>query len=332
MKKNIVKKIRTQIFSHLYFHSNGDCRNTVFVAGTGRSGTTWISNILNHKNGYRYIFEPFYPQNVPMCRNFKYRQYLRPMDHRSDYLYPAECVVTGKFRNAWTDRYNVSFFSSKRLIKDIRANLLLKWLKNHFPEIKIVLVLRHPCAVACSKLKLGWGSHLELLLSQYQLMNDYLEPFRSEIVTAETSFEKHIFLWCIENYVPLQQFKRAEIHLVFYEHFCHNPEREIQRLFRFLGMPFKEEVLAHLHFPSVVSHKDSAIISGESLIDSWRKDITMEQVRRAEEILYLFGLDTIYTKVSMPNVDSQEGYHRADQPTCMPQDKSAENTDLLTEY
>ena len=39
----------------------GDHRSSVFLAGSGRSGTTWLSEIINHRRGYRYVFEPFNP-------------------------------------------------------------------------------------------------------------------------------------------------------------------------------------------------------------------------------------------------------------------------------
>ena len=36
----------------------GDHRDAVFLAGSGRSGTTWLSEVINYKGGYRYVFEP----------------------------------------------------------------------------------------------------------------------------------------------------------------------------------------------------------------------------------------------------------------------------------
>ena len=42
----------------------GDHRSSVFLAGSGRSGTTWLSEIINHRRGYRYVFEPFNPREV----------------------------------------------------------------------------------------------------------------------------------------------------------------------------------------------------------------------------------------------------------------------------
>ena len=174
----------------------------------------------------------------------------------------------------------------------------------------MVLLLRHPCAIAHSQLKLSswaWNADPEQFLAQEELMEDFLEPFRQIMENLQTDFEKHILLVCIENYVPLKQFKRDEIHLAFYENFCVEPEHEIDRLFSFLGKSYDERVFDQLRRPSLVSRKGSAIVSGGSLVDSWRKRVTEEQVRDAFKILSAFGLDRIYAQDSMPNVDNAYG-------------------------
>ena len=164
--------------------------------------------------------------------------------------------------------------------------------------------LGHPCAVVRSHLRrTDPEPDLDKFLAQPELVEDFLRPFEKEIKAAQTTFDQLVFRWCIENYVPLKQFKRGEVHLAFYENFCRSPEPEVDRLFSFLGRDYDQRILKNLGKPSPVSRKTSAIISGGSLIDGWRKQITGEQIQRAVEILSLFGLDSIYSQGSMPNVD-----------------------------
>ncbi len=290
--------------SQLYINFNTNYKGTIFLAGTGRSGTTWISDIINYRNEYRYMFEPFYPDNVKICRNFRYRQYIRPDNRDKRFLEPAMLILSGKIRNFWIDSYNRKFIAEKRLIKDIRAHLLLKWMFANFPGIKIILLFRHPCAVACSKLKLKWGDHLEEIFSQDELVEDFLKPFENEVNKRNDIFEKYILLWCIENYIPLKQFNKDEIHLTFYENFCINPGDELQRLYSFLNKGFDEKANINFKTPSLLSRKESAIITGDSLIGSWKKHITNEQVKRAFDILTLFGLEKIYDEDSIPDIDN----------------------------
>ncbi|PIG93295.1 sulfotransferase domain-containing protein [Gloeocapsopsis sp. IPPAS B-1203] len=286
----------------LFLELNSDYRQAIFLAGTGRSGTTWVSSIINYNNDYRDIFEPFHPYKVELVEHFRYRQYLRIDNQHQEFLQPTKAILSGKIKNQWTDQFNKKVFCQKRMIKDIRANFLLKWLNHNFPEVPIILLFRHPCAVVNSKLHLGWGNHLDELLAQPELVEDFLQPFKQEIIAAKTDFEKQIFLWCLENYVPLKQFAPQEIHLAFYENFCKEPKAEIERLFTFLGKKFDDTVFAILNKPSATSRQESAIITTGNVVDSWKKHITHEQLERAIEILSLFGLDTLYSQDPLPNI------------------------------
>jgi hypothetical protein len=212
----------------------GDHRDTVLVAGSGRSGTTWLSTLINHDNEHRFIFEPFHPEKVAACEPFHRKQYLRPEDDRAIYLEAAEKILSGKLRSRWADRFNRKPVARRRLVKDIRTSLLLGWMRRHFSGMPIVFILRHPCAVADSRLRLGWRDSLEEVMSQKQLVEDHLAPFEAEILAAEDPFERSVFLWCIENYVPLRQPGAEKLHVVFYEHLVSDPEKELSPL---LGLP-----------------------------------------------------------------------------------------------
>jgi hypothetical protein len=306
---NIFTRIATQY--PFPFSNNSRYKNSVFLAGVARSGTTWISDILNYENEYRYIFEPFDSDRVKICREFKDRQYIRPNNKEERFLKPARAILSGRIRSEWSDRLNKNSTSNKKLIKDVRANLFLKWLHNNFPDTRIVLVLRHPCAIASSRIKLKWKTSLNKYLAQRELMEDFLNPFRKELERSEHKyegnediFENSIFAWCIQNYVPLKQFKEGEIYILFYEKLCTQSKFEIKQLFDFLGKEYDDKALTTFNKPSVVSQSESSIIAGGSLIDSWKKHVTYEQIQRATEILNLFGFNKIYLEGSMPCVES----------------------------
>jgi hypothetical protein len=275
----------------------GDHRNSVFLAGSGRSGTTWLSEIINHKGTYRYVFEPFNPREVGVVRQFRSKQYLRPDDRREEFLEPARLVLTGEIRDPWTDRFHGRFVARRRLIKDIRANLMLGWMRTNFPGMPIILLLRHPCAVVASRLALGWKDNLCETMEQEELVEDFLLPMETEIRAASDDFERHLFLWCIDNYVPLMQFESGQIHLAFYEDLLVSPEEELRSLFTFLGEDFDERIYRKLGRPSPLSRKNAA---GPS-VDGWRSLTSPRRLERAIEILSLFGLDRIYGEGAVPD-------------------------------
>jgi hypothetical protein len=276
----------------------GDHRSSVFLAGSARSGTTWLSDVINHRGGYRYVFEPFHPGEVEEFAHFRHRQYLRPGDRREEFLGPARRVLTGELRHPWIDRFHRSFVARRRLIKDVRANLLLGWIKANFPELPIILLLRHPCAVVASRLALGWKDKLFETMEQRDLVEDFLLPVEAEIRAARDDFERHLFLWCIDNYVPLRQLGPGTVHLAFYENLLAHPEEELRRLFAFLGEDFDGRAHRNLGRPSPLSRKDAP--QGPSL-DGWRGQVSGRRVERAVEILGLFGLDRVYAEGAMPN-------------------------------
>ncbi|MDQ3863736.1 MAG: sulfotransferase [Actinomycetota bacterium] len=275
----------------------GDHESSVFLAGSGRSGTTWLSQIINHRRRYRYVFEPFNPKEVGLFGHFRTKQYLRPEDQREEFLEPARLALTGRIRSPWTDRFNGRIVARRRLIKDIRANLLLGWIRANFPGMPIILLLRHPCAVVTSRLALGWKDNLSETMEQEELVEDFLLPMESEIRAARGDFERHLFLWCIDNYVPLKQFGPKEVHLAFYENLLARPEVELQGLFVSLGEDFDERLYGSLRRPSPLSRKNAP----DPSLEGWKARVSNRQLERAIEILHLFGLDNLYGEGAMPD-------------------------------
>ena len=300
--KSLSNAIARRVLNRIYV-DGGDYRNTTLVAGTGRSGTTWLEDIINFRRDHRILFEPFHSKEVPLLAHWNYRQYLRPDEAGERYLAPARKILSGRVRNAWIDQFNSKHLVSRRLVKDIRANLILRWIHTHFPEIPLVLLLRHPCAVASSKLLLGWKTHLSDITSQPELVEDHLAPYLDTLASARDDFERHILLWCVENLIPLQQFVPGEIHVCFYEHLCLEPEREARALTTYLHRDFDPALIATMSKPSALSMQHSAILRGENVVDSWRKRIEPVQVERAVELLHAFGLDRIYDQGSLPQLD-----------------------------
>jgi Sulfotransferase family len=281
---------------------NPDPAAAVVVAGTGRSGTAWVANIVNYANEYRYLFEPFNPYKTQELRHFRYRQYLRPSDEDPTFVLPARLVLSGAVRNPWVDQFNRRIVSRRRVIPEIRANLMLKWMRERFPQTPIVWLMRHPCADANSRMRLGWQTHLDEILNQPPLLDDHVGQFRDRIANAATEFERHIYLWCVENYVPFRQLAPHDVHVAYYENFCERPKFEFDRLFKYLKRPYNRDVFSQLYHPTVLSREESAIVTGSNLIDAWRTWITPEQIERAIEILAQFGLDRLYGSESMPKV------------------------------
>jgi hypothetical protein len=307
LRDNLGREALTGIRGQLYVDRGGDHTDTVYLAGTARSGTSWISEVLNHDNTYRMIHEPLRRDRLKVTQVFRPRHYLRPEDDSPRHVAAMRAIVSGDIRSIWTDKYNHKLLPRRRLIREVRGMILLPWIHAHFREMPTILLLRHPCAVAASQLKWGqeWPVDLNRFLAEPDLMANVLEPFRHElerVAGSGSEFERHVFGWCIENYVPLRDLEPGDVHVAFYESFCITPDAELGGLFAFLGREVDDEALTKLGRPSNSTRKDSAIVRGESLVEGWRTEVSSDDVARAVDLLALFGLDRIYGADPMPRV------------------------------
>ena len=291
----MIGAIRNILCKH-YIDRNDDSSASVLLASSGRAGSTWVAHIINARNDFRLMFEPFREDLVPECAAFRLNQYIRPTDRPPALLQAADAVFSGRVRNDWVDAYNRRLFCKRRLIKDIRVNLFLKWAHINFP-----------------RMALGWDMDLQYrFLSQPALVEDLLAPFAAEMVRAKTEWERQIFAWCVENYVPLAQCGADEVHVSFYEDFCVAPEVEVGKLSTLLGIRFDRRVRAALAVPSQTARTGkrgegvSSIVTGGGVIDDWRRSVSKPELERAMEIVRMFGMDRIYGDEPAPRPGAAE--------------------------
>lgn len=298
-RKNYRRAIQV-VGSRFYFNPDPDLRRSILVAGTARSGTTWLGDLIASQIPSRILFEPFNRDLVSDYRQFHYFQYMRPGTENPEFFNFAQKVFTGEIRNAWIDRRNERIFSYVRLVKEIRANLALKWLHENFPEVPILFLVRHPCAVVLSRMELGWAtdSDIEPFLSQPQLIEDHLSPYLDLIRSAANLEEKHAVIWSVSNLVPLRQFNADELKVVCYEELCNHPENELPRIFEAIGYQYSGAMSSKQ--PSQTTRPASAVVTGADQIENWKKKLSRSQIDNVLRVVQAFGLDHLYGDSTLP--------------------------------
>jgi hypothetical protein len=278
------------------------------MASMGRSGSTFLSELINYDNEYRIMFEPFRFDRVAEAKDFTFPTYIGPNDQATtNQLLGATKIIKGNVRSIWIDKENKTLFPKGRMIKDIRVNFFLKWLKIKFPKIKVILLLRHPCSVVTSWLNAGFGggeqSLIKLMANQDVLK--IIGPQAQQRYKSITSdFERLIFFWCLHYKIPLSHLDAEDFHLVFYENLVTNPKFEIRNLFKFMQREYDEsKVLLSMSRPSSTTKKTAEEFKADSIkINQWHNKLTEKEVDLAYEILSCFGFDKIYDrKTSLPN-------------------------------
>ncbi len=302
------RAVRAAIALNYYL---GNYRDAVWLFGDGRSGTTWVSDLINPDKSYREMFEPFHPKWVRGMEDLGFHEYIRPGDSGHRLLGTASEVLSGRFQDARADQANRRLWYRGLLIKDIFANLFACWASRRFPNVKLVLLIRNPFAVALSKLKTKdwhWMTDPAEFLEQEPLVDDYLRPLEGVIRSVGDDYlQRQVLIWAIVHYVPLLQFDPGRLQIVFYEEMAQYPERELPRLFRYLKPNQVEQMtnraLGILTLPSRVAGDTRSKPEGKWPIGRWKAELSAEQVRAGLRILAHFGLDQLYGDGIMPRRD-----------------------------
>lgn len=307
------KRIVRPLCRRLYRDADRDIRNSVLVAGTGRSGTTWLADVLATMFPCRVMFEPFHSEYLEGFHGFHYFHYARPWEPDDRLLSFCRTVFSGAIRHPWIDSGVGHLFPKCRAIKEIRANLFLKWIHDRFPDLPILFVIRHPCAVVLSRIRSDFATDADLapFLAQEKLIEDYLRDRLSLIRGARREEEKHAVIWCVSNLVPLDQFGPGELDVFYYERLCARPEAEIHRMVGILSessFPVEgakiEKALRRIEMPSGTTLKTSAVVTGEDRVEGWRKHLSQRQVANILAVVNAFGLGHLYGNAFWPRSDS----------------------------
>lgn len=243
------------------------------IAGSGRSGTTWVQDVMAEANNARPLFEPLHPAHMP-TEALAYRT-LGKDDEAKDMHRFFHKILDPDFRDYWCD-YRVNERSVKlsfenlnskssihrllrrrkdlktnrlrfgplldqqtTVMKIIRGNLMLPWLKQNLGA-DIALLVRHPCAVYHSRLG-GTSWDAFKLLEQYKsdilLGEMYLDEHRDYLNSGLSQSQAQVAVWCIENVVPIQKAGNEGYGVVHYEHLVECPDDSWQKVATFLNLP-----------------------------------------------------------------------------------------------
>ena len=296
---------RRLLTSFFYKEKNHDINKSILIAGTGRSGTTWLAEILSNYLKYRIIFEPFNPRKVSLCKDFLNKQYIPPDSQNKEFYKIFNKTFSGKIRGRWINQDNRFFRPDGRIIKSIRTSFFLGWFKLNFPQIPIIYILRHPCAVAVSRARLGWTTDdLDLILKQKELMNDHLQPYKPLIAGAKTIVERNACIWAVENFMALKQLNSGDAAVITYEDLHSSPEKVLQKISTYLGVDLEFKGDSLRNNPSLTVKSHSNIMQNQDLLSTWKNALTDQEITKVMDIVKKFSLDTIYDISIMPKKEN----------------------------
>lgn len=283
----------------------GNFNDCIWLIGDGRSGTTWISALLNSSGMRREIFEPLHPDYVEYQAKYKGYHYLGFQDECPELKAFYQRVFSGDFRSFWADRGGLRFRYKGVVVKDIFASLLAESIIPQFPNVKPIWLVRHPFAVADSKVKTAkkgykWNLDLNVFLEQPRLIDRFLSPYSKmvrNINYSDSDFLKYVVTWCIINFLPLHGNLQREVPIVFFERIVSGETDQIEAI---SGTQIDWQ---KFYTPSKLASDDfrgPRIKSVEELCHGLNKS----EIEDANFVLDQFNLSSIYAEPAKPKLPS----------------------------
>ncbi|HHQ47606.1 MAG TPA: hypothetical protein ENK19_01815 [Acidobacteria bacterium] len=264
----------------------------IVVFGAGRSGTTWLAEILAGA-GLELIFEPLNEREVPEAAELRRTvRFLDAADATARWDSLFERILGGEIRNPWTLRAGTG--GERVLVKLIRANLFMEWMLHRFDFLPVFIV-RNPMAVVDSLRTEGWDipqSWVRWMASDERLAERYLPPLDDLLGRPLEQVEIYALYWCIQNVVPYRQGVLSRIPVVRFEELARDPEAVVARLVVPLAIEITPEVLRACHRWSLMKGR-RADAPAYDPTTAWNSSLSPDDVCKVERIVGRFGLEEL---------------------------------------
>lgn len=196
----------------------------------------------------------------------------------------------------WSSFMVARMRKQRPLLKDPFAVFSIPWFIKRF-NTRVIVLVRHPAAMASSLMRLGWHFDFSDFFSQPMLMKDHLEPFRSNMEQIQALPEDLIaqssLLWKMIYHTVLEFQRRfPEIILVRHEDLSKDPVKRFGDIYKQLSIEFKsrdkEFIIAS---SSEKNPKELAIQDVHSIqlnsaanLKNWGKRLTADEINRVREL------------------------------------------------
>ncbi len=264
----------------------GSSENVV-IFGTGRSGTTWLAEIIAAA-GLKLIFEPLHPVEVPEVKGFPFPNYLLPGDE-TPWEPLLRSVVEGRVENEWTVRANPG--ASRAVVKLIRGNLMMEWMMDRFVFQPVYLV-RNPLSVAGSMKEQGWDVGDRFVRYAMERIREKDGSFEGLEVLFDhpiSRVEAFAIMWGYQNAIPLRRGLHERVIFVRFEDLVRDPDTTFGEVASRLGIEVTPEVREHYRKLSFQRGKQSWE-KGYDPTRAWKRSLTPGEVEDVCRIVTWFGL------------------------------------------
>ncbi len=288
----------------------------ILVTGAHRSGTTWVGKMLAAGNSVAYVSEPLNVWHRPgvlrvpikhwytyICRENQ-SEYYTPFQELLDFEYHTALEIESiqslkdffrMSRDWWTFREGRQN-SQRPLLKDPFAVFSTDWFRSVL-GCRVVVVVRHPAAVASSLKKLNWDFDFQDLIDQPLLMRDWLEPYRGEMEQIKCStgdlIAQSSLLWRMVYQTVSQIRSRVpDLIVIRHEDLSRDVESGFRELYQSLDLEFSDEIRSAIKTASsrenpretTKNAAHSVHINSQAAVKSWQERLSIQEIERVNEL------------------------------------------------
>jgi hypothetical protein len=237
-----LSKLRWQLLTHPRHQYDP----VIWIIGDGRSGSTWLMELVSDALQARTIVEPFHPDYSPartrIIGNVAASQAADVWPAWRDYMHGVFSGRYCSYRQNLGNRYGLS---RALVIKDIHASLVATDLLMQFPQVKPIFILRHPLSVVLSKSQRSdYRWHYPEQHLQSFLTSPWLAPQAGQITTLWSAIERSnspelqsLFWWFVINIGALKRLQQmnSRVAIVCYESLLKNTDECLEDLLDLVG-------------------------------------------------------------------------------------------------
>lgn len=288
----------------------------ILVTGAHRTGTTWVGKMLTASGQAAYISEPLNIWHRPgvlsasTCYWYTYlsveneSKYLPGLLQTLQFRYHTLAELRslrsfkdmGRMGRDWRIFLIGRLFHQRPLIKDPFAIFSAPWFYQRL-GCQVVITVRHPGAFASSLKRLDWPFDLHDLLNQPLLMQDWLEPFRSEMEEMAKHQNDVIGQSCLlwrMVYQIVEKLKKdyPQFQVVRHEDLSVQPIDGYRALYTALGLSFtphaEEEILSSSSSENPVELSKRAVhsvhLDSQANLHNWKRRLSPEEIARVRQL------------------------------------------------
>lgn len=307
---------------------NNKISNYVVIAGSGRSGTTWIGSILDSYERSEYFYEicafPDLDFDSPNLLRIKYPLTFW-LGRRPNWIINTEQQMLKRMvgYNISTQRYQRSlqihkFHGFKKKCPDVYLFKIVRLLsfslrtedllQRFHGNMKVVHIIRNPFAHVISEIRRQTSHDLRLMFAEHFkksvefVANDpRLSVYHDMAIQyLNGNCMEHIaLLWRISNELVIKD-NNLPTHTVVYEDLCRNTDEEVRKIFDFLNWNMSDQTHKHLRETTNISKSAPGYYSihknAEESMNRWRKEIREEDYERVRKVLQGSPLLQLWSK------------------------------------